>query len=277
MAESPALREPDRSSGAPSLGPLTRLPDGRQATPRLDDICPYLMTEGRAWRSATPVPEHRCSALEPPAPLAPAKQRRLCLQAAHRTCATFLAAEGQLASLAGVETGLPTPPATVPRGTIDSRWRFTTTTPLVVERAPSFGPAVAGLGPGQLGLVVLALVAFGAIVLARSPSNPDRTGSSPPTPTPIASSQVSPSAPASPSPPSPSVEPSEEPSTGPPASPEPSPSPTPAASYRTYRVRAGDTLSTIAARFGTSVKALAELNRIADPSLIRVGQLLLIP
>ncbi len=277
MAESPALREPDRPRGAPPLGPLRRLPDGRQVTPRLDDICPYLTTEGRAWRSATPVPEHRCSALEPPAPLASAKQRRLCLQAAHRTCATFLAAEGQLASLAGVETGPPTPPATVPRRAIEGRWRFTTTTPLVVERAPSFLPVVAGLGPGQIGLVVLALVAFGAIVLARSPSSADQTGSSEPTPTPIASSQVSPSAPASPSPASPSVEPSAEPSAGPSASPALSPSPTPAASFRTYRVRAGDTLSTIAARFGTTVKALADLNGIADPSLIRVGQLLLIP
>ena len=39
----------------------------------------------------------------------------------------------------------------------------------------------------------------------------------------------------------------------------------------------GDTLSGIAARFGTTVKVLAELNGIADPSLIRVGQVLVLP
>ncbi|MCL6640828.1 MAG: LysM domain-containing protein [Candidatus Rokubacteria bacterium] len=33
----------------------------------------------------------------------------------------------------------------------------------------------------------------------------------------------------------------------------------------------------MAARFGTTVKAIAELNGIADPSRIRVGQVLRIP
>jgi murein DD-endopeptidase MepM/ murein hydrolase activator NlpD len=44
-----------------------------------------------------------------------------------------------------------------------------------------------------------------------------------------------------------------------------------------YTVVAGDTLSTIAGRFGVSVDALVALNNISDPSLIRVGQVLLIP
>lgn len=43
-----------------------------------------------------------------------------------------------------------------------------------------------------------------------------------------------------------------------------------------YTVKAGDTLSAIATRYGTSVSALASKNNIADPALIRVGQVLAI-
>ena len=50
--------------------------------------------------------------------------------------------------------------------------------------------------------------------------------------------------------------------------------PPPPASARFYRVRGGDTLSGIAARFGTSWPALASLNRLAHPDRIYPGQLL---
>ncbi len=42
----------------------------------------------------------------------------------------------------------------------------------------------------------------------------------------------------------------------------------------TYTVRAGDTLSGIASRYGTTYQHLAEINGISDPNLIRVGQVL---
>ena len=45
----------------------------------------------------------------------------------------------------------------------------------------------------------------------------------------------------------------------------------------TYVVQAGDTLSGIAARFGTTVAELVSLNNISDPNLIYVGQVLKIP
>lgn len=45
----------------------------------------------------------------------------------------------------------------------------------------------------------------------------------------------------------------------------------------TYTVVEGDTLSGIAERFGVSVETLTELNHIADPTLIQVGQVLVIP
>ena len=44
-----------------------------------------------------------------------------------------------------------------------------------------------------------------------------------------------------------------------------------------HTVRAGETLSSIAGRFGTSVAAIARANRIADPNLIFAGQHLRIP
>jgi lysozyme len=45
----------------------------------------------------------------------------------------------------------------------------------------------------------------------------------------------------------------------------------------TYVVKAGDTLSAIAIKFNTTVKAIADANHIADPNLISVGQVLTIP
>ncbi|MEZ4708322.1 MAG: peptidoglycan DD-metalloendopeptidase family protein [Caldilineaceae bacterium] len=44
-----------------------------------------------------------------------------------------------------------------------------------------------------------------------------------------------------------------------------------------YTVVAGDSLSAIAGRFGVTVDELVALNNIADPALIEVGQVLLIP
>ena len=42
----------------------------------------------------------------------------------------------------------------------------------------------------------------------------------------------------------------------------------------TYTVKAGDTLSGIAQRYGTTYQELARINNIANPNLIRVGQVL---
>ena len=43
------------------------------------------------------------------------------------------------------------------------------------------------------------------------------------------------------------------------------------------RVRDGDTLEAIALRHGTSIEAIAELNGLADPNVLQVGQLLKLP
>lgn len=46
---------------------------------------------------------------------------------------------------------------------------------------------------------------------------------------------------------------------------------------QTYTVRRGDTLRVIAARYNTTVAAIASLNNIANPDRIEVGQVLRIP
>lgn len=62
----------------------------------------------------------------------------------------------------------------------------------------------------------------------------------------------------------------------PPPTPAPAPQP-PAAGGGTYTVRAGDTLSGIAVKFNTTVGALASLNSIGNPNLIKIGQVLRLP
>jgi peptidoglycan endopeptidase LytE len=64
------------------------------------------------------------------------------------------------------------------------------------------------------------------------------------------------------------------------ASPSPAASSSAGASTATgtrYQVQAGDTLWAIAARTGTTVAELASLNHLADPNLILIGQILIIP
>jgi LysM repeat protein len=57
--------------------------------------------------------------------------------------------------------------------------------------------------------------------------------------------------------------------------PSPAPAPAPAPSgYQTYTVVSGDTLSGIAARYGTTYQKIAADNGIANPNLIFPGQVL---
>ena len=57
------------------------------------------------------------------------------------------------------------------------------------------------------------------------------------------------------------------------ANPTPSPSPT----QRTYTVKAGDNLTSIARKFGVTATAIARLNNITNPNNIKVNDVLKIP
>jgi LysM repeat protein len=232
---------------------------------RAHPICPYLVAADGTWRAATAQRAHRCGALDPPAPISATKQRSLCLVAEHVTCPTYLAA------VEAVE-------AVVPRGRAAARFPIPRVTPVVLERGgPAVSPAILARqrGLAQGALLVLMGIALVAILVARvgSPASPGGAVASPsPVASPGASPSTRPSPSASPAP-SPSPSPSAAASPSPSAA-QPSASPTP---RRTYTVRSGDNLSSIAARFETTVAVLARLNKIDDPSVIRVGQVLVLP
>ncbi len=271
--------------GEPALSPGGML-DAR-VTAR---VCPYLLAAGGDWRSAMPTKEHRCTALEPPAYLSLDKQRRVCLTDSHSTCATYVAArqalrlpdesgasDHELVTDAGAELVAAT---AGDRGTASIRWPLPRTAPVILDRGrPSLRSMLVDRSVAQLGLALLMALAFVVLALARlspaetgpvqtvgSPS-PGLTGSA----APAASTSAAPSPSASsPGPASTASAPSSSTSAAPASAPA-------SISARVYRVTSGDTLSGIAARFGVSVTALQRANGIQDPSLLRIGQLLIIP
>jgi LysM repeat protein len=234
--------------------------------------CPFLVSEVGGWRLDMPSRDHRCAAFSPAAPLAPEKQARLCLTESHLTCATYLA------SVSAREARLGAPPPE--RAT---RWGLARTTTVIEDpggipsrlittiRDRRRWPAI----PALLlvtGLFVLAVSGFRGFLPATgavatpSPSPAPVVAASTPTPEPTVP-------PPTPTPALPSPTPA---LTLPPTG-TPPPTANPKPTFRTYTVRSGDTLSGIAARFHTTVSAIAQLNNISDPSKLRVGQVLRIP
>ena len=62
------------------------------------------------------------------------------------------------------------------------------------------------------------------------------------------------------------------------ATPTPAPTPTPEPSpFEEYTVQQGDSLSSIAQRFGTTADELARINGITDPNTLDIGQKLQVP
>jgi nucleoid-associated protein YgaU len=156
---------------------------------------------------------------------------------------------------------------------VAGRRQFARTTPVVVDRGrATFG--LSSLGDrrqlGQIGLVVLMAAALGALFLARlsPPETPGLAGAGSPTPheSVNVTAGTSPYASASPV-----------------VSPAPSASlipgsPTPAPTHaRTYSIKSGDTLSSIAAHFHTTAKILEQLNGIKSPFVIHPGEVLKLP
>src|SRR5262245_45278063 len=232
----------------------------------LTGICPYLAAVDGDWRSSGVAREHRCRAVAPPAPLAAEKQRRLCLTGDYPMCATFEAAR---AARPVAHDRLPTLPRPLAR-----------TAPVVLDHGRlSVGTPVlrADRTTVQVVLIALLVIAFAAIVLARVASGgaAGAVGSPSPVATTVPAGGAS-AGPASHAPvttPSPAT--SAAPSSGPTgntASPAPDPSAT-----QTYKVKSGDTLVGIAAKFGTTTRAIADLNGIANPASLKVGQVLKIP
>jgi LysM repeat protein len=254
----------------------------REAVLAILDVCPYLQAD-EGWRSTSAQRDHRCRATRPPARLALDKQRRLCLRADHAECQTYLAAGAGRSSAraSGPERADPERDR-MPAGL----WRFTRTAPAAIDDGRIGIPIAiggrertvpqAGLGAvlvGVLGILVVSRLAGGsdqAAIRDAAASPPGATTAVVVEPTPSSTPRAVDSATPEPEPsavPSPRASPTGE-VAGATATPP---------QVRTYRVRSGDTLYSIALRFDTTVKAIQAANEIDDPSTLRVGQLLQIP
>ena len=245
-------------------------PETRPSPPVVDDpgvdrtmarICPYLAAADGGWRSSTAAREHRCGAVTPPAQLAAEKQRRLCLTGDHVTCATYEAARAARPLAQG-------PAATLPRP-------LARTTPLVLDHG-RIAVAIPALrsdrSTSQALLIVLLAIAFIAILFARLTGGNDLAGATAST-TPRATAAAGTGGKSA----APTSRPSATPvasagASGAPATPRPS-----APASRTYKVKSGDTLIGIAAKYGTTPKAIAKLNGISVSANLHVGQVLKIP
>lgn len=264
-------------------GPPADHDDQSQGGDVVRRVCPFLIADDGGWRSVQPTRDHRCGATQPPSLLAVSKQRELCLTPAHHACVTHGAARDLEHVSGGVEA----------RDDQDGFWPATRGTVLALEPARSrIGvlPGSPGRAGGQAMLVGLMVLAFLVLVIARtSPtSTSDGPGSSNPavvaSDAPGAEASGSGSAVASASATTP---PTSSATTTVVPSPMSTPAPTTAPSARPgasslpagatrYRVKANDTLGSIAARFNVTVKKLKAANGLTD-NVIRVGQVLVIP
>lgn len=214
--------------------------------------CPHLASVDASWHSVTPSRAHRCRLLATGRPTLD-RQRAHCLTSAHSACPTWLETHGDAGP--GRRPG-----------------PFVPMAPVVLEGAGLGLPSEAATRrlavPATVVVVGVALV---ALLLARGPLAPAPSGAGDDGASPTAAGTVVPGTAAPTG--APTAAPSTTPTEPPTATPQPSVTPRP----RTYKVRAGDTLTAIAARFGTTVAEIAALNNITNPSLIRVGQVLNIP
>jgi hypothetical protein len=224
-------------------------------------ICPYLSSVSGAWRSAGPSREHRCTALTPPGPQPADKQRRHCLSADHVECSIFRAARtARETALAG---------GADPRrisAADEARRPLPRTAPILLE-PPRLIDQVTRLqldrAPGQVALVALMVVAFVVVALSRFSGGGPAASAGP------SFVAVGPSLSLE----TPSASPFPTPSGGPTGPPSASPGP----SFRTtYRVKKGDTLARIAAKYKVTVAAIRTLNGLKS-NTIHSGQLLKIP
>jgi LysM repeat protein len=231
----------------------------------MDRICPFLALEGD-FRTAVAGydPEHRCMAQGVPQPLDRVTQRARCLIDDHRSCEFYVARSAALAEAR--RTARPAPDA-----------RFISTR-LILEPDDGWRPIGLAARPlrrrrlAMTGATVLVVGAAGAALSTRGFGL--MTSASVPTPS---LSNAAASDPTKQPTPSPSATPTPT-AKGRAATPSPRPAtPAPRSTPQVYVAQAGDSLSSIAARFGVTTQALMAANGLTNPNLINIGQVLVIP
>lgn len=263
---------PTPESTRPTLRP-SELKLAERAVNAVRDVCPYLLSGDGAWRSASPSRDHACAAVGA-APLALDKQRRLCLTDTHRGCPAYAIASGEDPSGIELDTARRLVGRPYPR-----------TAPVALDHgrlAPAVPAIRADRTAAQYILAGLMGVAFLAIAIARlsgdDGSGLTAAGTTTESPRAAVVATVVPSvAPDGSAGPLASATPELSAAPTPTPAPAASPTPVPSAALRTYKIKSGDTLSEVAARFGTTVRAIRRLNDIDDPSRLRIGTVLKLP
>ena len=240
------------------------------------NACPYLgLADDPATHFAFPSGAQRCHAGRRPLTIDLPKQARDCLTAAHVTCPRYRPARRPIV-VAGVPTERvwpddprvrPDDPRVEPDGR-EGRSPVRRAGRRLLLLAVALAATV--LVGALIGFAIVAQLgqgsstpAPGAVVASPSPLVTAVTSATPtssPTPAPTGTASVVPSPTASPS--APATE---------------RPRPSPRSEVRIHLVRRGDTLISIAARYGVTVAAIRGANEIDDPNLIIVGQRLVIP
>jgi LysM repeat protein len=271
-----------------------------ESAPDTWHVCPVLGLAGdREHRLATWHPDHRCWARPQPATIEREFQTTVCTTDGYIGCPAYhawawgssggdgaagvdvTAGEGaagvdatDLADAGPAPAPLEPTGAALPGGRGRRAGRVTA---YAVRGLVILGVVVAALAVVVgIGYVTGAVpIRLGAAVATSAPT----AAPSPPAPTPQAASPTAAPTLAA----TPGITPAPNPSLTPAPTPEafltPAPSPSTAAlpTPRVYVVRFGDTLISIAAKFGVTVRAIEKLNAIKDPGIIQVGQRIEIP
>ena len=215
-----------------------------------EQVCPLLgarLDKGNYFDYATA--ENQCYAHNRVSPLSLEEQKALCLSGNYRSCRFYLAhqSRAQATQKAGEQSALVSAP-----------------------RAP-YRPSKSAIAAA--GVLLLMLCASLCILAGVPQAVADAII---PSPTPTRTPTRAPTVTLTPAPPTPTPVPPTEtptPTLAPPTRTPAPPSPTPVF----YIVQTGDTLSTIAAKFGVTMQALIDANGITDARVIRVGTRLIIP
>lgn len=196
--------------------------------------------------------ENACCVTGEPEFVRPSEQRAFCLRGGFARCPRFV-----------------TPGSSLPQSPVSAFAWFES-----VRRGRKWSTILVAAGLGLLALSVMVIWGFVFRVLLTRPQEvlptqvPPRTTTAILLPTPTATPSRTPT---------PTPSPTRTPTPTRTATPTLSPTVTPTAVQITYVVQPGDTLFSIALRFGVAVDALMEANDITDPNAIFSGMELLIP
>jgi LysM repeat protein len=217
------------------------------------ETCPYLgLPDDPRTRFTFATPAHRCHVKREPSPIGLGHQGTYCLSRDFPSCKRFRASAAPTMMVVASS-------AVRPRSAPGDTPPMTRTRRLSVRRRVLL-----------LLVLLAAAVLIGAIVsgtmgaIATAPATPPTADGLAASPSPSAA-------------PSPSSAPA--PSPSPTALPSPSPTSTssPGPIQTIYVVKPGDSLSSIAAKYGVTPQAIQQANKIKDPNVIQVGQKLIIP